>query len=47
VSIGGALSRIALKSFMDAASEMRAGRFGFVADLLPISALREAFTPDQ
>jgi 2-methylisocitrate lyase-like PEP mutase family enzyme len=47
VSIGGALSRIALKSFMDAAGEMRAGRFGFVADLLPVSALHEAFTPDR
>lgn len=43
VSIGGALSRLALKSFMDGARQMRAGRFGFVADLLPISELRQAF----
>jgi 2-methylisocitrate lyase-like PEP mutase family enzyme len=43
VSIGGALSRLALKSFMDGAREMRAGRFGFMADLLPISELHRAF----
>lgn len=43
VSIGGALARLALKSFMDGAQQMRAGRFGFVADLLPISELRRAF----
>jgi len=43
VSIGGALSRLALKSFMAGASEMRAGRFGFVADLPPISELHDAF----
>ncbi len=47
VSIGGALSRFALKSFMDAAREMRGGRFGFVADMLPISDLHEAFTREQ
>jgi 2-methylisocitrate lyase-like PEP mutase family enzyme len=43
VSIGGGLSRLALKSFMEGASQMRAGRFGFVADLLPISELHDAF----
>jgi len=43
ISIGGALSRLALKSFMDGAREMRAGRFGFVADLPPISELHQAF----
>lgn len=43
VSIGGALSRFALKSFVDAARLMRGGRFDFVADLPPISELREAF----
>ncbi|WP_020670804.1 isocitrate lyase/PEP mutase family protein [Amycolatopsis nigrescens] len=47
VSIGGALSRIALKSFMDAARQMRGGRFGFVAELPPISELHEAFTRDE
>ncbi|WP_196425241.1 isocitrate lyase/phosphoenolpyruvate mutase family protein [Amycolatopsis camponoti] len=43
VSIGAALSRLALKSFMDGAREMRAGRFGFVGDLPPISELWQAF----
>ncbi|HEV2779503.1 MAG TPA: isocitrate lyase/phosphoenolpyruvate mutase family protein [Actinophytocola sp.] len=43
VSIGGALSRLALKSFMDGARQMRAGRFGFVTDLIPISELYRAF----
>nr|WP_225953783.1 isocitrate lyase/phosphoenolpyruvate mutase family protein [Kibdelosporangium phytohabitans] len=43
VSIGAALSRIALKSFMAAAQQMRAGRFGFVADLPPIADLHQHF----
>ncbi|HEV7647306.1 MAG TPA: isocitrate lyase/phosphoenolpyruvate mutase family protein [Actinophytocola sp.] len=43
VSIGGALSRLALRSFLDGARQMRAGRFEFVADMLPIAALHEAF----
>lgn len=43
VSIGGALSRLALKSFMAGARQMRNGRFGFVSELPPISALHEAF----
>jgi len=43
VSIGGALSRLALKSFMDGAREMRAGRFGFVRALPPMSELQGAF----
>lgn len=43
VSIGGALSRVALKSFVDAARQMRAGGFGFVADMFPIAELHEAF----
>ncbi len=47
VSIGGALSRLALKSFMDGAREMREGRFGFVADLPPISELYQAFAREQ
>jgi 2-methylisocitrate lyase-like PEP mutase family enzyme len=45
VSIGGALSRLALKSFMAGARQMRAGRFGFVADLPPIAELQDAFVP--
>ncbi|SFB49755.1 2-Methylisocitrate lyase, PEP mutase family [Amycolatopsis marina] len=43
VSIGGALSRLALKSFMAGAKQMRAGRFGFVAELPPTAELHEAF----
>lgn len=43
ISIGAALSRLALKSFMDGAREMKAGRFGFVADLPPIAELQRAF----
>jgi 2-methylisocitrate lyase-like PEP mutase family enzyme len=43
ISIGGALSRLALKSFMDGARQMRAGRFDFVADLPPLAELLRAF----
>ncbi|QFG24628.1 oxaloacetate decarboxylase [Actinomadura sp. WMMB 499] len=44
VSIGGALSRLALRSFMTGAREMREGRFGFVADIAPMSDLLPAFS---
>jgi 2-methylisocitrate lyase-like PEP mutase family enzyme len=47
VSIGAALSRLALGSFLDGAREMRAGRFGFVAGMLPIADLQAAFTTGQ
>ncbi len=47
VSIGGGLNRLALKSFMDGARQMRAGRFGFVAELPPISELHQGFHEDQ
>ncbi|HJP77264.1 MAG TPA: isocitrate lyase/phosphoenolpyruvate mutase family protein [Pseudonocardiaceae bacterium] len=43
ISIGGALSRLALKSFMDGARQMRAGDFGFVAEIPPMSELLKAF----
>jgi 2-methylisocitrate lyase-like PEP mutase family enzyme len=43
VSIGGALSRLAMKAFMDGAKEMREGRFDFVRDLGSIEDLRAAF----
>ncbi|WP_439378225.1 isocitrate lyase/PEP mutase family protein [Amycolatopsis lexingtonensis] len=43
VSIGAALSRLALKSFVDGAREMKAGRFGFVGDLPPISEVQQYF----
>jgi len=47
VSIGAALARVALKSFVDAARQMRAGRFGFVTEMMPISELHEAFAGEQ
>jgi 2-methylisocitrate lyase-like PEP mutase family enzyme len=43
VSIGGALSRLALGAFLDGARQMRAGRFDFVAELPPISELHHHF----
>jgi 2-methylisocitrate lyase-like PEP mutase family enzyme len=43
VSVGGALSRLALRSFLDGARQMRAGRFEFVTGMLPISELHKAF----
>ncbi|MGH8764697.1 MAG: isocitrate lyase/PEP mutase family protein [Burkholderiales bacterium] len=43
VSIGGGLSRVALKAFMQAAREMREGRFGFITDMAPVAELRSAF----
>ncbi|MEV4079785.1 oxaloacetate decarboxylase [Nonomuraea fuscirosea] len=44
VSIGGALSRVALRSFMDAAKEMRAGHFGFVTRMAPLTDFHPLFT---
>ena len=43
VSIGGALSRLALRAFLDGAREMRAGRFGFVTRMAALNELRPAF----
>jgi len=43
VSIGGGLSRVALKAFMGAARQMREGRFGFIADMASVAELRSAF----
>ncbi|MEO3870495.1 isocitrate lyase/phosphoenolpyruvate mutase family protein [Nonomuraea sp. B12E4] len=43
VSIGGALSRYALSAFLDGARQMRAGRFGFVAEMAPVAELHQAF----
>jgi 2-methylisocitrate lyase-like PEP mutase family enzyme len=45
VSIGGALSRLAMRSFLDGARQMREGRFGFVTEMAPMSDLHQAFTP--
>ncbi|MFL6646733.1 MAG: isocitrate lyase/phosphoenolpyruvate mutase family protein [Sulfurifustaceae bacterium] len=44
ISIGGALSRVALKSFLDAAREMRDGRFTFVPRMAALSELHAAFS---
>ncbi|NUR88703.1 MAG: isocitrate lyase/phosphoenolpyruvate mutase family protein [Nonomuraea sp.] len=43
VSIGGALSRLALRSFLEGARQMRDGRFGFVAETASITDLHRAF----
>ncbi len=43
VSIGGGLSRVALRSFLQGAREMRAGRFGFVKEMASIAELHQAF----
>jgi len=43
VSIGGALSRLALRAFQDGAKEMLAGNFTFLRDMLPIQDLQAAF----
>ena len=44
VSIGGGLSRLALRAFLDGAREMRAGRFGFVKQMVSLGELRPAFS---
>jgi hypothetical protein len=43
VSIGGGLSRLALRAFLDGAREMREGRFGFVTQMASVKELHEAF----
>jgi len=43
VSIGGALSRLALRAFLDGATAMRSGRFDFVREIVPIDRLYGAF----
>jgi 2-methylisocitrate lyase-like PEP mutase family enzyme len=43
VSIGGGLNRVAMQAFMEAAKEMRDGRFGFIRRMAPIKELRDAF----
>jgi 2-methylisocitrate lyase-like PEP mutase family enzyme len=43
VSIGGGLNRVALKAFMDAAKQMKAGNFGFIAQMAPMAEVRGAF----
>ena len=41
----GELSRIALRSFLDAATDMRNGNFQFVGQMAPIADLYAAFQP--
>ncbi len=43
VSIGAGLSRVALNAMMGAAREMKAGRFGFIEDMIGVNELRGAF----
>ncbi len=43
VSIGGGLSRLALRAFLEGAQEMRAGRFGFVTRMASLKELQSAF----
>jgi 2-methylisocitrate lyase-like PEP mutase family enzyme len=43
VSIGGGLSRLALRAFLDGARQMRDGRFGFVAQMAGVQELWAAF----
>jgi 2-methylisocitrate lyase-like PEP mutase family enzyme len=43
VSIGGALSRLALQRFLDGAREMLDGQFGFLRNMAGISELHERF----
>lgn len=44
VSIGGALLRLAMRSFIEGATEMREGRFGFVRDIAPVADLDRLFS---
>jgi 2-methylisocitrate lyase-like PEP mutase family enzyme len=46
ISIGGALSRIALDAFVRAARQMREGRFDFVREISPIGTLMQHFRTD-
>jgi 2-methylisocitrate lyase-like PEP mutase family enzyme len=43
VSIGGGLARVALRAFLDAAGEMRAGRFEFVRRMAGVREIFDAF----
>ena len=43
ISIGGGLERVARQAFLDAAREMRSGRFGFVARMAKVDELHAGF----
>ena len=48
ISVGGALSRIALAAFLKAAREMQDdGRFTFIRDMVPVSELRDMFQDED
>lgn len=44
ISVGGALSRLALAAFMNGAKDMRAGSFQWMRDTMPTSDLKRAFS---
>lgn len=41
VSIGGALSRVAIKAFLDSARQMQNGQFGFLRDMASLTEIRQ------
>jgi len=43
VSIGGGLNRVAMKAFLDAAKQMKAGNFGFITSMAQMKEVRDAF----
>jgi 2-methylisocitrate lyase-like PEP mutase family enzyme len=43
VSVGGALSRLALAAFMKGARDMKAGSFAWMRETLPTSELKKVF----
>ena len=45
ISVGGALSRLALAAFMTGAEEMTAGHFQWIRETMPTSELKKVFSP--
>lgn len=45
ISIGGALSRVALRAFLESAKEMKTGRFEFLRDMASGKELHKSFAP--
>jgi 2-methylisocitrate lyase-like PEP mutase family enzyme len=43
ISVGGALSRLALAAFMKGARDMKAGRFTWMHDTMPSGELKKVF----
>jgi 2-methylisocitrate lyase-like PEP mutase family enzyme len=44
ISVGGALSRLALAAFMKGANEMKAGSFRWMRETMPTSELKKVFS---